>query len=383
MGLRDFLQGAQGLNEGVQSFAKDAADLRQEIKKKDFQTQSADLLSKFRTAAPEDRAAIASQYNQLAIDAGQAKNDPYAEAMAKSLFPAAGQNPQVTESQVKSAYGLKDEARAKEIAGMHPKLQPAAIAAAKADEKLASQQGARSENQNARIANQNEQKAQTSIESFSKDVGTAGKTYDEAIGGLKASYAAFLVAPTPQSAADLTTKIAKASGQVGAMAEGMQDQFHFNDVNAEITKALAKYGNEPEKQLPIEVVQAIKHLADATVQSTETKKADVMHAFVSSQIAGHGERAFDKNGNLRPGIADAAKRYGLDVKKTDKGLEVSKKTIQHTGDNADLVAMANTIPNSAMKAQFLGAIQKRGNEKPSQAEIDAFRSNVQKHGGKL
>lgn len=379
MGLRDFLMGAQQFQSGTGDYANSAEQIRQQSAANDFYTQSPEMLRQYAAATtPEEKARIASQYNVSAIRSGQAKNDPYAEALAKNFVDQktkakdtpykdeAGimaQNPEINKED--ASIILKNNAG--DRAGMDKAI---------ANRIAIQKELGKNTRQAATIANTNLNKTYDNAKTFGSDFNKIKKYYDDPISKAEAQLNTFLSNPNKVTAFELSERLNRSAGQVGHQSDQQIDRGTFDDFNKALTLIKNKYGNLPEGELPPEIVKAYKDLGETTLKNGRVTRAQILKDQFQTGVAANKGRLF-RNGKLDPVLATTARDLNVDVSSDKNGaISVSEKPVTHVGGNTELINAANNIKDPATKAQYLQYFNQNASKQFTPDEIQHIKAKM-------
>lgn len=376
MSIRDFLMGAQQLQSGAESFSNDIKSIRQQNALDTLQQQSPDIFKQIRTGTPEQQASAAAKYNQLSIQSGQ--KDNFANDIGKYVFnnKAEGQATPLTKDQIQNLYpdapssAVDSASQIKDIKAQQKALSDLGVSKrssrnyGQSSEKITAGQGTKAFD----VLNKSEDAFRDQDYKL-KEIQQAlqrGTSLDDniAFGYIARSVAA---EKGPLSDADIA-RIQGITGYQGALNE-FKSRF-TGDVYAKLS---------PQQK------DNIKKVVANNAQNFSSKKAEALSYDLNGLYQAE-TRLKDKEGNptgILKQRLDAYKKQGvpIDFDPKSKSFVVEKGSNTATGDMSDLLQSASTIKDPAIRAQFIGSLNKRVGQALTPDQVNQIKTKIQQAGG--
>lgn len=379
MGLRDFMLGMNQFRDGMKGYAEgqQASDQRT-IRDQFLNTDSKNLLSQFQSEKdPGKKASLAGQYSSGAIKAGVAKEDPYAEAMAKYFTEANGmgkkKNPYTVEelkminkdlgsAEVQSLSGMERDAQDKTLHDRETRFK---------DQNLWGRQGkAIDEREGARQVNYKKD--------FNKNLQDAEVKFDDAVKGLQNSLAQFKKNPNKSSLQQLAVSMARAGGDTGVLSNQDMGAYKLNTVSQDLAGLESYITNSPENTITPEVQKALADMAEFGIQNAEARKTGRLKTLATNEYGVYGDK-LHQGGKKDPTLLNWEKRLGIQFGRTPEGApSITKQRKSYTGDAASVANEIGQLKDEKMKEKFLDALDYGD---PTPDRIQAIREKLKKVSG--
>lgn len=322
MGLRDFLLGAQQLQEGTKQYAEGSQKARQLVAQQQLQEESQDIITKIRGGTPEEQSAAAARYNDLSIQAGQ--KDQAGDQIFKYLLQTKRSTDQPLFSTPEEVLTVRPDytwEEAVKVASLQPKAQSKAVDQKKDMEN----QKSITLRQATGIENTNLNKSFQTAEDFGSDFNKLKLAYDSKIDGLDTQYQKFVDAPLKQNAYLLAIAMGKSAGNAGAVTDKDADEVLFRTLDSDWTSLKNKIMNEPDGPLPQNIQEEYTSLTEKTLELMREKKMGVLRGQFKTSAAAVAPRLL-KGGKKAPVIKQIEKEIGLETSiNKDGGVEFLDK----------------------------------------------------------
>lgn len=335
--LRDFLLGAQQFDSGVDQYASGIRAKDQGLAFDELKQKSPSLLQRIQSQDKQDSAAAAAEYNDLSIRSGKSKEDPYAEAIAKHLFPsvARGGSVPLTQEQIDAGYSYVDPTVRQAAASVQdPKIQQKILDSHSTNDRSNKNRAITNERVDTNQGTSAYNKLDKSEDAFReqdyklKEISNALKANTSLGDNIAFGYIARSIA---QEKGPLTDNdIARIQGVTGL--QGSLDEFK------------SKFTGDVYEKLQPKQKQQVEAIIANNAKNFGAKKAEALTADLNGLYQANS-RLRDKDGNpdkILKQRLDSYKKQGLpiDFDPETKTFNVKSPTRTYTGNASDLIKAA-------------------------------------------